>query len=92
MKCSICNIELDDKNTKTIGVKTADNNFICISCDEINDFLNDEKKPIKEKKDNSNVKVLEEKKKLKVHLYVLIVKNLMMELNVIFVIFRIHYI
>lgn len=65
MKCSICDIELDNKNTKTIGIKTADNNFICISCNEINDFFYEEKKLKKEIIKESIDKAAEEKIEIK---------------------------
>ena len=43
-KCSSCNIDLDNKNTKTIAIEIENNKYFCNACKEVKDFLvNDNK-------------------------------------------------
>ena len=79
-RCYNCNIELNDKDTKSIGIKVESkqcnlvdldnieesNNqkYICLSCKEINDFLIDDNISVKNNKKKQD-KIENEKKNKK---------------------------
>ena len=58
IKCIKCDIEINNKDTKNIGIKCDDGTYICIACNEITEFLGNNKvvkKPIiKSKKKNTH--------------------------------------